>query len=597
MYKTATIESAGSTPSIEHVTSSSTTAARAEQQPLSLSPSSPNMDASDLRGLSLYQRKCTLINREIDAYGMGRYQWCVWALCGCGYFIDLLWAQAFGLVLSPLQQELGFGDGKSGNIATSFNAGLTAGAFFWGFMADIIGTYIINCASSFVLVLIKVVCGIKGRRWAFNLTCLVSSVFGLCLGASESYTTFLVLTAFVGFGVGGNIPVDSAIFLEFVPRNRRFLLACLSLFQPLGVIVSSAIAFGFIPGYSCSPNFSEPDKLPSCHGAADGVACCTRASNKGWRYVLFTTGGLSLTVFVLRFLVFSFKETPKFLVYSGRDGEAIETMRHITGGKGSDCRLTAEVFETIERDFESEVGSSRSSQSGVLLQEPSKSSNARANTVGRLSLYKAFFSSWGMTRLTILVWLTYAMDFSGFTVAGFYLPRILALKNGEAKVSLKFTYAAYIYTYAPGILGVFAGALMYQVPAFGRKWTMVFSSALMGTSIFLLATVDTVAKREGLFTLEYFFQSMFNAVLYGWTPEAFPAPIRGFACGVAGFWGRLFGIVSPLIAQSLYGRATDGGGGDVNAVLYLAGGITLGCVLSTALLPSKLMESDDEVKR
>lgn len=45
--------------------------------------------------------------------------------------------------------------------------------------------------------------------------------------------------------------------------------------------------------------------------------------------------------------------------------------------------------------------------------------------------------------------------------------------------------------------------------------------------------------------MEYFFQSMFNAVLYGWTPEVFPAPIRGTACGVASFWGRVFGIVSP----------------------------------------------------
>lgn len=97
------------------------------------------MDTSGLDGLSLYQKKCILINREIDNQGMGRYEWYIWALCGCGYFLDLLWAQAFGLVLSPLQQELGFGNGKSGNIATSFNAGLTAGAFFWGFMSDIIG--------------------------------------------------------------------------------------------------------------------------------------------------------------------------------------------------------------------------------------------------------------------------------------------------------------------------------------------------------------------------------------------------------------------------------------------------------------------------
>lgn len=180
-------------------------------------------------------------------------------------------------------------------------------------------------------------------------------------------------------------------------------------------------------------------------------------------------------------------------------------------------------------------------------------------------------------------------------LAGFYLPRILALKNGAASVSLRFTYAAYIYTYAPGILGVVLGAWTLRIPAIGRKWTMTASSGLMGISIFLFSTVDTVSKNQGLFTLEYFFQSMFNAVLYGWTPEAFPAPIRGTACGVASFWGRLFGIISPLIAQHLYGRANGSQGDkDINSVLYLAGGVSLGCVITTALLPSKYMDVEEE---
>jgi MFS family permease len=133
------------------------------------------------------------------------------------------------------------------------------------------------------------------------------------------------------------------------------------------------------------------------------------------------------------------------------------------------------------------------------------------------------------------------------------------------------------------------GATMYRIPSLGRKWTMTISSGLMGAAIFLLSTVDTPAKNTGLFIMEYFFQSMFNAVLYGWTPEAFPAPVRGTACGVASFWGRVFGIVSPLIAQDLYGATADGR--NINAVLYLAGGVTLGCVVSTALLPNKLMEN------
>lgn len=92
-----------------------------------------------LEGLTLYEKKCVLINREIDAQGMGRYQWYIWGLCGFGYLLDLLWAHAFGLVLSPLQQELGFGNNRSGNISTSFNAGLTAGAFVWGFLSDVVG--------------------------------------------------------------------------------------------------------------------------------------------------------------------------------------------------------------------------------------------------------------------------------------------------------------------------------------------------------------------------------------------------------------------------------------------------------------------------
>jgi hypothetical protein len=68
----------------------------------------PGVAPEDLEGLSLYEKKCVLINREIDNNGFGKYQWYIWSLCGLGYFIDLIWAQAFGLILGPLQQELGF---------------------------------------------------------------------------------------------------------------------------------------------------------------------------------------------------------------------------------------------------------------------------------------------------------------------------------------------------------------------------------------------------------------------------------------------------------------------------------------------------------
>lgn len=62
----------------------------------------------DSPGATLYEKKCMVVNAEIDRMGMGKYQWCIWLLCGFGYLLDLMWAQAFGLVLSPLQQEFGF---------------------------------------------------------------------------------------------------------------------------------------------------------------------------------------------------------------------------------------------------------------------------------------------------------------------------------------------------------------------------------------------------------------------------------------------------------------------------------------------------------
>ncbi|KAE9967622.1 hypothetical protein BLS_006267 [Venturia inaequalis] len=510
-------------------------------------------------GVSLYEKKCILINREIDSHGMGRYQWYIWFLCGFGYLLDLLWAQAFGLVLSPIQQEFGFSNGQSGNISVAFSSGLTAGAFVWGFLVDIIG-----------------------RQWAFNLTCLISSIFGLCLGIPNSYTPFLVLTAFVGFGVGGNIPIDTTICLEFIPQNRRFLLALLSIFQPIGVVLCSAIAYGFIPKWSCQPDFSTADPLPSCRNVPSGVACCSKSQNMGYRYLLYTLGAITLTVFFVRFVVFHFQESPKFLVYRGRDDQAVEVLQNIARTNKRQCGITLDMLEQLTREH---VETSSDIADGSKLQ----TRTMKEKLMRELGRYKMLFSDFQMSRLTILIWLTYICDFWGFTVAGTYLPTIVAQKNGALNVSLKETYRSYVYIYLPGIVGVLLGGLCYHLPHIGRKYTMMLSSGLMGASIFIFSTVNSRASNIGLNAMEYFFQSMFNSVLYGWTPEAYPAPIRGTACGVASFWGRLFGIVSPLIAQHLYARSGADGKGDVNAVLYLAGGVTLGCVIWTALLPAKVL--------
>lgn len=56
---------------------------------------------------TLFERKAALINAEIDKFGFGKYQWCIWVLCGMGYFVDLAWAQGVGLMATAVLYVFG----------------------------------------------------------------------------------------------------------------------------------------------------------------------------------------------------------------------------------------------------------------------------------------------------------------------------------------------------------------------------------------------------------------------------------------------------------------------------------------------------------
>lgn len=58
-----------------------------------------------------------------------------------------------------------------------------------------------------------------------------------------------------------------------------------------------------------------------------------------------------------------------------------------------------------------------------------------------------------------------------------------------------------------GVPGVLLGAALIEIPSFGRKWAMVLSSALMGVSLFLYATITTPAASVGFNAMEYFCKS------------------------------------------------------------------------------------------
>ncbi|CDS00160.1 hypothetical protein [Sporisorium scitamineum] len=462
---------------------------------------------------TLRENKSMMISAELDRMGMGKYQICIWFLCGCGYFIDLLWAQAPGLIVTQVAYE--FDDqihGSTGPLQTAFSTGLTVGAFFFGFAVDVVG-----------------------RRWSFYLTTFIASVFGIASGGARNFDTLCVIAAFIGFGIGGNIPIDATITLEFLPTNRRFLVAALSLFQPLGVLVCSGISYGLIPKYAC-----------------ESAATCTRKNNMGWRYTLYTLGCITWLIFVARFFIFTLRESPQYLLARGKDAKALKIIQQIlrTNKSKMEPLFTQADFREAARRIAEHQGRERVSR----WQTAKKSAR---EMLGLFLNAKTLFRNKTMAR-------------------------ILRAKGVEQDTSIETTYRNYILIYFPGIFAVAFGAAMIEVPKLGRQRAMVVSSALMASTFFLFTLASSTAGYVAASATEYMLQSFFNAILYAFVPEIYPSEVRGSASGLASTLGRIASIAAPLAADPLFKDQTEQ---QARHALYLAGSVTFLCPVALAFLP------------
>tara|TARA_R110002003_G_scaffold722_2_gene21321 strand:+ start:3988 stop:5553 length:1566 start_codon:yes stop_codon:yes gene_type:complete len=430
--------------------------------------------------LNTFEKKAALINAEIDKFGLGRYQICIWFLCGFGYFLDLAWAQGVGLIATAIYQEMNVADADTGTIFALANAGLAIGALGFGLAVDIIG-----------------------RKWAFNLTCLITSIFGLLLAAPKfNYGAICGIYFLASLGLGGNIPIDATIALEFLPQSRRFLVSLLSMWQPIGVVAASGIAYGTAAKWRCDVD------LPSCKAVASGEPCCTVSSNMGWRYNVIVLGCMTLTIFCLRYFVFRFHESPKFLLSRGREAEAIEVLHKIAKFNRQPMpTLTIEMFNAID-----EMDSNASSTAAIVPTSATRADKNKAVLKGvgkELTRLKGIFTNKLSCFIFILLGITYMGDYWSFNLAGAFLPIILLRNNvSSGQGTVQDTYQQYVIIYAPGILGAVLALVSVQMPLVGRKWSLVFSAICQGLSMAMYTQVYTTAGYVGLNALEYIMQTV-----------------------------------------------------------------------------------------
>lgn len=151
-------------------------------------------------------------------------------------------------------------------------------------------------------------------------------------GSAPNFTAIAIFDALWSVGVGGNLPVDSAIFLEFLPGSHQWLLTVLSVNWALASVITKLIAWPILGNLTCQ----QTDET------------CTRKENMGWRYFIITMGGVTLLMWCIRFLAFTIYESPKYHMSKGRDEKAVEVVREVARRNGKSTNLTVDDLKACE---------------------------------------------------------------------------------------------------------------------------------------------------------------------------------------------------------------------------------------------------------
>ncbi|TFK98919.1 MFS general substrate transporter [Pterulicium gracile] len=491
-----------------------------------------------------YELKCHLVNKCMqEEIGFGRYQWQLFILSGLGWTADNLWLQGVAVALGQVNVEMS--PSRIEFATLSLYVGLIVGATTWGILADIIG-----------------------RKLSFNITLFIAGVFGIASGAAPNFVALCSILACIGFGIGGNLPVDGALYLEHIPQTSQWTLTLLSAFWALGQLIASAMAWGFIGNYSCP--------------AGTAVGDCAMGDNMGWRYLFYTLGGLTFLVFVFRFLIFDLEESSKFLIAKGRDKEAIEVLQRIAKKNGRTISLTLEQFQEIEP-----TGDKSPSMFKVLKGIISKAS---------LSHFTPLFHTRRLainTTITMMLWAFIGLAYPLFNA---FFPLYLAEKIPNQDSSVSRTFRDYTIISVMGIPGSFIACVVidwtrkntsgneHAWTFGGRKASLAAFTALSGVFLFLFTTSTTSAAVLGFSCAFTLTQNAMYGILYAYTPEVFPGPHRGTADAICSALNRIFGILAPIIKMA---TTTPGGqtSANVNTSIFIAASVYVVSGLLAVALP------------
>lgn len=238
----------------------------------------------------------------VEQAGYGPFQRRLLWVCGLGWAADAMEVMLVSFALPAMAAEWALSAAQKGLLATALFVGMFAGALIWGRLSDVVG-----------------------RKFGFMATIGIDSVFGLLSAFSPNFAVFLVLRMLTGFGVGGTLPVDYAVFAEFLPaKDRGKRLVLLESFWAFGTIAAAGAAWLIVP-------------------------------RLGWRALFAVSALPGLLLFAVRSFV---PESPRYLAVSGRGEEALKVIEAVARRNGKELKLDtsgAEEAADAGRETKSKV--------------------------------------------------------------------------------------------------------------------------------------------------------------------------------------------------------------------------------------------------
>jgi MFS family permease len=121
----------------------------------------------------------------------------------CRYAVDSLILLIQSIIAG--QAALEFHPSFARGLTIAVYVGMLTGALFWGLTADIIG-----------------------RKFAFNFSLLICSIFAIVAGAAPNWIVLGLFVCLSAFGGGGNLVLDTAVFLEYLPSKSQWMLTLMA---------------------------------------------------------------------------------------------------------------------------------------------------------------------------------------------------------------------------------------------------------------------------------------------------------------------------------------------------------------------------------